>query len=151
VCVRPGKKAPQTTARLGRKNALPNKITLNQSQSRGQKSTDSSVNLSGPNRSSVLTHSIRYLDSTVLVQFLPTRLISLDLNCAAVVAHPDFYNPLFVIGRPLIFDFLALFYRCHVWSPIAQSCERVFIAARQNNIEIFCCGEFSRQATRITK
>ena len=33
--------------------------------------------------------------------------------------------------------------------PIAQFCQRVFVAACENNIEFFCCREFGRQATRI--
>jgi len=39
------------------------------------------------------------------------RSIGVNLDRAAVVAHPYFYDPLFVIGRPLVFDFLALFRR----------------------------------------
>jgi hypothetical protein len=68
-----------------------------------------SVDLRAPNSSSVLTRPIRHLDLIVFAQFLPLRSIGADFDRAAVVAHPDFYDPLVVIGRPLIFDFLALF------------------------------------------
>jgi len=33
------------------------------------------------------------------------------------IEHPDFHDPLFVIGRLLVFDFLALFHRRDVVLP----------------------------------
>jgi hypothetical protein len=81
------------------------------------KPAEFSVNLGVPNRSGIFAHTIRDPDSIVFVQFFPLRLIGTDLDPAAVVEHPHFHDPLFVIGRPLVFDFLALFYRCHVILP----------------------------------
>jgi hypothetical protein len=76
-----------------------------------------SLNLCVPNDSSVRTCAIRDFDPIVLTQFLPLRSIGANLDGTAVFAHPDFYDPLFVIGRPLVFDFLALFYRGDVILP----------------------------------
>jgi len=70
-----------------------------------------------PNGSSVLTCAIRDFDPIVFAQFLPLRSIGANLDGTAVVAHPDFYDPLLVIGRPLVFDFLALFHRSDVILP----------------------------------
>jgi hypothetical protein len=67
-----------------------------------------SLNLGVPNRSGIFAHTIRNLDLILFVQSLPLRSIGADFDRAAVVAHPDLYDPLFVIGRPLVFDFLAL-------------------------------------------
>ena len=70
-----------------------------------------SLNLSVPNGPGILAHAIRDFDPIVFAQFLPLRSIGVDFNRTAVVEHPGFHDPLFVIGRPLVFDFLALFHR----------------------------------------
>jgi hypothetical protein len=44
-------------------------------------------------------------------------LIGVDFNPTPVVEHLDFHDSLFVIGRPLVFDFLALFHRRDVLLP----------------------------------
>jgi hypothetical protein len=43
--------------------------------------------------------------------------IGTDLDCTAVIEHPNFHNPLLVIGRPLVVEFLALFCRRDVVLP----------------------------------
>jgi hypothetical protein len=70
-----------------------------------------SLNLCVPNGSGVFAYAIRDFDSIVFAQFLPLRSIGVNLDRTPVVAHPDFHDPLFVIGRPLVFNFLALLRR----------------------------------------
>jgi hypothetical protein len=64
-----------------------------------------SLNLRVPNGSSVLTCAIRDFDPIVFTEFLPLRSIGANLDGTAVAALPDVYDPLFVIGRSLVFDF----------------------------------------------
>ena len=42
---------------------------------------------------------------------------TLRLQCQPCVEHPDFQDPLFMIDRPLVFDFLALFQRSNIILP----------------------------------
>src|SRR6266478_1660066 len=69
------------------------------------------LDLGIPNRSRILACAIRNFDSIVFAQSLPLPSIGTNLDCTAVIEHPNFYNPLFVIGRLLVFDLLALFRR----------------------------------------
>ncbi len=48
-----------------------------------------------PRRFRNFAHAICDLDSVVFTQFLPLRLIGVDLNPATVVKHPQFHDPLF--------------------------------------------------------
>jgi len=66
----------------------------------------------------ILAHAIRDFDRIAFAQFLPLRSIDVDFNRTAIIDHPDFHDPLFAIGGPRVFDFLALFYRCHQSFPI---------------------------------
>ena len=54
--------------------------------------------------------------------------IGAELNSTAVVAHADFHDPLFVIGRPFVFDFVALFRRRDVVLPY-YDCFAAFLLA----------------------
>jgi hypothetical protein len=76
-----------------------------------------SVDLGVPHGSSVITRPIRNPDLVVFAQLLPLRSIGADFDRSSVVAHPGFYDPLVVIGRPPIFDFLAFFHSRDVILP----------------------------------
>jgi hypothetical protein len=43
--------------------------------------------------------------------------IDVDFDRTTVVEHPSFQDPLFIIGRPLVFDLLALFRRRDIVLP----------------------------------
>jgi hypothetical protein len=87
------------------------------SPARSIEETRFSLNLGVPNRSSIFAYAIRDLDPLVFAQFLPLRSIPTDFNPASVIEHPDFYDPLLVIGRPLVFECLTLFHCCDVIPP----------------------------------
>src|SRR6266436_896875 len=75
------------------------------------------LDLGIPNRSRIFPCAIRNFDSIAYAQFLPLPSIGTDLDCTAVIEHPNFHDPLFVIGRPLVFDLLALFRRRDIVLP----------------------------------
>src|SRR5436190_20626877 len=87
------------------------------SPARSIEETRFSLNLGVPNRSRIFACAIRDSDLLVFAQLLPLCSIRADFNPASVIDHPDFYDPLFVIGRPLVFDCLTLFHRCDVILP----------------------------------
>jgi hypothetical protein len=72
-------------------------------------SPDLSLNVCVPNGPRIFACAIRYFDAIVFAQLLPLRSIGTDLDPTSVIEHPNFHNPLFIIGRPLVFDLLALF------------------------------------------
>jgi hypothetical protein len=45
----------------------------------------------------------------IFAQFVPLRSIGANFDPAPIVEHPDPYDPLFMIGRSMVFGFLALF------------------------------------------
>ena len=87
-----------------------------------------SLNLGVPNGSGILAHPIGDFDPIAFAQFFPLRLTDMDFDRATVVKHPDFHDPLFVIGRPLVFDFLALFHRGKIILP-DHDCVATFLSA----------------------
>jgi hypothetical protein len=72
-------------------------------------SPDLSLSVGVPNGPGIFACAIRYFDTIVFAQLLPLRSIRTDLNLTSVIEHPDFHDPLLVIRRLLVFDFLALF------------------------------------------
>lgn len=74
-------------------------------------SPDLSLNVCVPNGPGIFACAIRYFDAIVFAQLFPLRSIGADLDLTSVIEHPDFHDPLIVIGRPLVLDFLALFHR----------------------------------------
>jgi hypothetical protein len=92
-----------------------------------------SINLGAPNRPGIFSYMIRDLDLIVFAQFLPLRAIGADFDPTSNVAHPDFYDPLFVIRRPLILDFFALFHRRDVILPDHDRVATFLFATDQPN------------------
>src|SRR6266436_904769 len=95
-------------------------------------SPDLLLNLGIPNRSGIFACAIRNFDSIVFAQFLPLPSIGTDLDRTAVIEHPNFHDPLFVIGRPLVFDLLALFRRRDIVLPDYDCFAALLFAAAQN-------------------
>ncbi len=79
----------------------------------------------------ILAHAIRDFDRIAFAQFLPLRSIDVDFNRTAIIDHPDFHDPLFAIGGPLVFDFLALFHRSNMILPDRDRVATLLFAASQ--------------------
>ena len=50
----------------------------------------------------------------------------MDFNRTAIIDHADFHDPLFAVGRPLVFDFVALFRRRNLILPHHDRSPRFF-------------------------
>ena len=69
------------------------------------------------NRFGIFPDAVFDFYSIVFARLLPLRLFGADFNPAPVIEHSHFHDPLFVIGRPFAFDFLALLHRRNIILP----------------------------------
>src|SRR5262249_31240155 len=95
------------------------------------KPVEFSVNLGVPNRFGVFAHMIADADPLILAQILPLRSIGAKLDRTAVVAHPNFYGPLFVLVCPLVLNSITLFHGRDVILPDQNRVRGLFLPAAQ--------------------